>query len=174
MAKATATYCCSTCGATVHRQVDAYNRRMADERAAYLSGQGGLCEACWRVERDAKREAEHSAETMAAAALAAETGLPALVGSPKQIAWAESIRAKALAANKPVSLRPATQELADHFRITLEELVARQAEINDAAIAARRDLETETSAKWWIDNRDDLNGRVRQAQKAATERVMGR
>lgn len=50
------------------------------------------CPACLA----AARQAEHAAQSTKAAQEAQAAGLPALTGSPKQIAWAETLRAEAL------------------------------------------------------------------------------
>jgi len=73
-----------------------------------------LCPECWKAERD-KKAADDAEKNKAAA-------LPPLVGSDKQIPWAESIRAK----------------------VTGKE---------DFIFALQN-----TSAKWWIDHRDNLEG----------------
>lgn len=52
-----------------------------------------LCPECY----SAKLAADRAAASAAAAEQAKATGLPALTGSAKQIAWAETIRAKAVA-----------------------------------------------------------------------------
>lgn len=72
-----------------------------------------VCPDCWKAEC-AKRNEEAAAKNKDAA-------LPALTGSEKQIAWAESIRAKLV--GKP-----------------------------DFVFALQK-----TSAKWWIDHRDELD-----------------
>lgn len=68
-----------TCGHTV--EIEQFGPEQA-RREARAQMRQHPCLAC--------RNAE-------AAAANAEAGLPALTGSPKQIAWAESIRAKAVA-----------------------------------------------------------------------------
>ena len=83
---AKATYKCPECGATI--TVTGHNRNEADRKAAYMEGQGYVCFSC-----KCKQENE------AAEKKAAEMSLPALEGSPKQIAWAESIRMKFLEMN---------------------------------------------------------------------------
>ncbi|MFZ5746559.1 MAG: hypothetical protein ACOY45_02750 [Pseudomonadota bacterium] len=51
------------------------------------------CPDCHRAARDAER----NAATAAAKAAAQDSGLPALIGTDKQIAWAERLRAEMLA-----------------------------------------------------------------------------
>ena len=92
-----------------------------------------LCRACW----DERAAVERAAATAAAAAVAAAQGLPALTGSPKQIAWAESLR-RVLLALIDAALAGAAltaEERAEAARVV-------------AAIQARAD------ARYWIDRRD--------------------
>jgi len=62
------------------------------------------CTDCWRESNRKKREEANEA----AAAAAGEAGLPALTGSPKQVAWANSLRWRVM---KPLllSFRDETQ-----------------------------------------------------------------
>lgn len=111
-----------------------------DGKAEWLSK--SLCRECWAVEQARKREAE----SRSAAAANESDGLPALVGSPKQIAWAESIRAKKIAEGREkinymhgVSV-PADREAEKQEYISKSE-----------NFFAR--MRAEASAKSWIDNR---------------------
>lgn len=80
---AKATYKCPCCGETI--TVVGHNRNEADRKAEYMESQGYVCFSC-RCKK----------ETADAEKKAAEMSLPALEGSPKQIAWAETIRMKFL------------------------------------------------------------------------------
>lgn len=81
-----------------------------------------------------------------AAQWCADNGCAALVGSDKQVAWAEAIRREAIAG---------LEIAADMIPVDAPEAVRRQAsEVIDGAKA-------ETRASWWIDNRD--SGSVRGA-----------
>jgi hypothetical protein len=99
------------------------------------------CAECYAVTRDARREVEAAT----AAVAAQERGLPALTGSPKQIVWAERIRAEVLAAHADAMTEraavpnagPASAARQSWWIATTAEILARPAE-----------------AKWWIDNRD--------------------
>lgn len=97
-----------------------------------------LCPACYQ----AKLAAERAAESAAAAEQAKSSGLPSLTGSAKQIAWAESIRAKAAAQLAELSAK----------------LDAAPATANHAAIAIAREIISstlaQTDARAWIDSRD--------------------
>lgn len=120
------------------------------ERERYVEWAEGskLCPECYRAKLAAEREAESREASEANAA----AGLPALIGSPKQIAWAESIRAKALSASgnqicADPEMRIAAQP-ADKQGICRIVLAAMQ--------AARTELERQASAKWWIEHRAEI------------------
>jgi len=133
-----------TCGHTAtHQLVGPHTER--DRKIAYYETQ--LCADCWQVEQDAK--AKEIAEA------SANQGLPALQGSPKQITWAETIRAKILAEIDAVlgKVNPAHKALLD---VTLAH------------------LRSQDQAKYWIDNRGysgpsllDATGRKIQASQSA-------
>lgn len=76
------TYSCGHTG-----WADIYGNRAHKERMLYAIENYSLCPEC-----EAKKRAEDSAK---AADEAKEKGLPALSGSEKQIAWAETLRQKA-------------------------------------------------------------------------------
>jgi len=94
-----------------------------------------LCTACYRADQEARREAADAA----AAEANADAGLVALAGTSKQIAWAESIRAAALAEIGAMEGRlERIPDPAQRPRVA-------------AAIAAVRG---QASAAWWIDRRE--------------------
>jgi len=109
--------------------------------------ESGVCPECYKAQKDAER----AAATQKAAEEAKSSGLPELIGSEKQVAWAESIRNEALNHNNKINDDP--QIIADQPEEKQEE--ARRA--LEILITARKRLEVETSAKWWIDNRDRVN-----------------
>ncbi|MFE0776888.1 hypothetical protein [Streptomyces sp. NPDC058861] len=134
------------------------NRRERDRRAKWEEDQERLCRECWQEERNREREEEHQA----AAEAAEREGLPELQGSPKQVAWAETIRHDLLAQMKefvdglppaqawhggeraPDGDEPATEG-------SVQRAVARtEAEAGRAALAALREV---SAARWFIDNR---------------------
>lgn len=120
--------------------------------------QHGICPAC----KTARHEAERAAANAASRATNAAEGLPALEGSPKQIAWAETIRREqidkvlAFAADGVVARLIANA--VRHLRRSgmSKDQAAAVPEIA-AVTAAHADavarLSAERSAKWWIDNR---------------------
>lgn len=132
--------------------------------------QGRPCTECRRKEREAEAEARRDREAAmiveklgddAAEALNAISDASCtLEGSAKQVAWAEDIRAKCIT------------EIIDR----LHNLVARipgkvTAQLSaDFAVRCRAFasvIADETSAAWWIDNRDDtLKAVTREAREA--------
>ena len=117
------------CGHTnVHQIVGPTAGR--DRKAEYLATT--LCAECYYAQRAKEREAASAT----AADVAKSAGLPALTGSVKQIAWAETIRAEKI------------KELDDIF-----ERINTSSPDAPAAFAARDVLRNKSSAKYWIDTR---------------------
>jgi len=115
-----------------------------------------LCPECYREQRD-KRNAEQSAKDADAAKVAQ---LPTLSGSDKQVAWAETIRARMLNDLAPYAAKAAVYR---------SQLPAVAEQIGASATDKRLDdvaawltgriahVRSQASAKWWIDHRyDDL------------------
>lgn len=158
---------CAGCGAQT--TVWGRNRRDADDKAAWYQKQWHLCDAC--------RAAGRAAENEAAATDNAERGLPALTGSPKQVAWAETIRSKAVTEIEQAAGSLLAMLAADVVKTLGEGRDIELGELRDAAtllIVERRD---ETSASWWIDHshtdwtvdiRQDLRKRLPALAPTAT------
>ena len=129
MAKATATCTCATCGDVFTVSATKYNRREANQWEEWASTYYDECTECWKKRKDAERQAENAA----AKESAEKQGWPALTGSEKQVAWANSIREKSIS----------------KWRSMLK---------GDAAAAFEEFLPwlltTRSSAVWWIDHRD--------------------
>lgn len=111
-------------------------------RARYLASLP--CPAC--------REAERAAEVAQA-----NVGLPALVGTPNQIAWAEKLRAKSLERMDDFMMpfMPSDEKIAmvaDRVGITVAAARARFERVVSGVEEARNKLYTETDCRWWIDN----------------------
>ena len=92
-----------------------------------------LCYACWQE----RAEKQRAAETAAAAAVAAAQGLPALTGSPKQVAWAESLRREKLAR---IDAALAGAALTAEEKAEADRVVAK--------------VRAQAEARYWIDHRD--------------------
>jgi hypothetical protein len=101
-----------------------------------------LCGECFAK----KRETENAAAAIVAAEKNGAAGLPALTGSPKQIAWAETIRATALAAIE----REEAQMLAGLPALTPEI----REEVCDALALIASEPRGQSEARWWIDRRE--------------------
>jgi len=102
-----------------------------------------LCPECFAAER---------AEAAGRAALTnGDAGLPALAGTPKQVAWAECIRA----------------ELVQVVRACLNSAPAR-ADVDSGACLGKlcEAVIRETEAAWWIDSRNVGTGRPAVARGA--------
>jgi hypothetical protein len=93
---------------------------------------GTPCPAC----EQAKRTEATAAANAEAAKAASEAGLPVLQGSEKQVAWAETIRMKAIAEAEAAIARTATTP-------------ERQEQV--APLLAK--LKAQDQARWWIDSR---------------------
>lgn len=96
------------------------------------------------------RDCEHAAQSEQAAAAAKAAGLPDLQGSPKQVAWAMSIRAEKLEALNRY-MRESVQEVEDSCDWPKSQIM----EYREIMSALIQDAETVTSAKAWIDWRGD-------------------
>lgn len=134
MAKTTFKYICGHDGSAIGR-----NRRDADYQAFRLAQQD-----CW--------ECRKAAETAAAAEAAQAHGLPALTGSPKQIAWAETIRHRVLARlAEAIADLPRTAEMAASLprgQRLPQDVVG---EITDAAALVENEIHSITESKIWIE-----------------------
>lgn len=121
----------------------------------------GKCPDCYRAQKQAEKD---SANQQAAAANAE---LPKLIGSDKQVAWAESIRRAAL--------DNTLNKIADDAEAKLATVPADKVALYRAVLAAmraaRQKLEKETSAKWWIESRNGLDLFVRSAGERAQKEV---
>lgn len=147
------TFKCAECGDQVYFNVGK-NRRETDRHAAWLESQGRLCEEC-----DAKQRQAHNAQCAEENAAA---GLPALTGSEKQVAWAESIRSQrmghirqALAGELAPMYLEAFWGNPEYYRTTPPMAV------DDPNVGYAIDLlKKQTSAHWWIDNRETRIGHL--------------
>lgn len=132
MALNTLTYACN------HTTREQLYGPMAQRERAIERALDRLCPDCYR----AKLEAERAAASAAAAEAAQAASLPALAGTPRQIAWAETIRAKQL---------PALRELADKLANAPATANADAVRIGQEIVAAAMAC---TGAHDWIEARD--------------------
>jgi hypothetical protein len=140
MAKASVKLTCSKCGQEFTATKDCHNRSEASNWEAYMSRVGGVCTTCWAAEKKAEKEAsiQENRIKLAEAVKGCPVAFPNLMGSEKQIAWANDLRNGVVAAmiNKK-------------FYWDKAEDMAR----NDPEIKVEWDKLFMPSAKWWIDNR---------------------
>ena len=148
MAKGTATCVCPKCGRTFTREKICGNRAEANEWVSWAEDHPCLCRDCWREEREEQRR---KADAQAVKENA-ERKLPALVGSEKQIAWAEKIRNEYVkAADKlAAQFEGSYQRAKERGR---EDADALKNRLDQAYGAFRQAFFAETSAKAWIDAR---------------------
>jgi hypothetical protein len=141
---------CSTesCGNTI--TLFGNNRKEADRKAQWALDQGFICDDCKRKQRD-----QANAE---AAEQNAGLGLPGLTGSDKQIAWAEKIRAEKLATvSQALSGEMPRLHIDAYWGSSgwRQEVIA----VDDQNIGyAVELLKQQTSASWWIDQRETKIG----------------
>lgn len=124
-----------SCGHTVETQIYGTNVHGEREREAERMAARPCPECRWAAE-----EARRRAANAEAARANAEAGMAALDGSPKQVAWAEGIRA---------GMHRELSELIDGMRRRPECGPENEA-MMDACLASFR---AEASAEWFIDNR---------------------
>lgn len=147
---------CTECGDFIH--VEGANRRDADYRAGRHSG---VCRQCELARRSQK-----------AAAKAREMDLPALRGTGKQVAWAETLRIAMLKRvqlfswsfefNSPFDGSMDIRGLLKEIRDTVAELGYLPLDIGDGqkfelgaekVLLVHDRLALVDDARWWIDNR---------------------
>lgn len=130
------------------------------------------CTECWKKERAAEAEARKNKEAAmiveklgndaADAVNALSNATCTLEGSAKQVAWANDIRAKCIA------------QILDQVRKLVASIPAKATAQQSAVFAtgcnaATSTIANETSAAWWIENRDDIAETVmREALKRRT------
>ena len=119
--------------------------KLRDSKATWL--ESGICRECWAKEQ---AEARRAANVIASDANKAN-GLPALSGSPKQVDWAETIRAEKLAEIDTHYAKMLSQWAAMDLTPAQAEQIERGKHMFMAGLAT---LKGESSAAWWIDNKD--------------------
>lgn len=158
MAKASAICRCKTCGNEFTATAIKYNRREADKWEEWAPYHLFECDDC----AEKRIKAEREAEAQKCAELAKEADLPALTGSPKQVAWAEQIRMKLyLQAGEFIEKEkaglPTYAERHPRMMEKHPDAIERiQAEIDDLE-AFTSWLFSKSDSKFWIDKRYDLD-----------------
>ena len=139
MAKAHVELTCADCGRTYIREKICRNRAEANSWENWMGlHYDGICTDCWKAQQAAKREAE-------TLAFIESHKLPELSGTPKQIAWANKIRANVL---REIEAYWADDEPGDPTDPVHQAKMAGQ----QAFMAW---LEGQDISRWWIDNQPD-------------------
>lgn len=134
MAIARATCMCGTCGQEFEVRVSRRNSSEARRFEAWAAENITECDEC-----KAKRiRAAHDEENAKAAEAAQEMGYPALLGTEKQVAWANTIREKAMAALRDKFLDPEMPEKYQYIRLAYKPI--------------RHLLLSKRQAGWWIEH----------------------
>lgn len=152
MAKAVATCKCKICGTTFEKVAVKRNTREADSWKSWAERTFDICPAC------EDRQYEEKAARLAEAAKA--SGMPELTGSPKQISWAEQIRADqmkkidAYLEQAKVACDAETLKRIEHVLGYIRQNMAK--------------------ASWWIDNRNNspailIRNNFREAEEAGNK-----
>jgi hypothetical protein len=152
MAKYEITYRCG------HTGIEQRYGKLAD-RESYMewATTNKDCPDCYAKNREAERQTERQQ------AVIANQGLIALIGSEKQIAWAETIRASMLKGSADIAARAAEQMESDN---------PDRRRAGEFAIEIITQLCNEARATWWISNREStLQDEIRKAYKAAVAPV---
>lgn len=149
MAKAVATCKCRFCGNTFEKVAVKRNTREADSWKSWAERTFDICPACEDKQQEEKvaRLAEE----------AKASGLPELTGSPKQIAWAEQIRADQM--KKIDAYLEQAKVACDAETLKRIERVLSYIRQNMA------------KASWWVDNRNNspailIRNNFREAEEA--------
>ena len=141
MAKATATCTCKKCGKTFIRETIRRNRSEADSWVEWAEKTFDICPECeYEENRKAAEELAKKAES---------SGMPELIGTEKQVVWAEQIRADIV------------KKIDDIYQLSLKQLDAiDDPKIKEEAKDSIERLEIlknvvcgQAYARWWIDHR---------------------
>ena len=157
MAKAVAKCTCKTCGKTFIMETVKSSRRDADIWEKWAVSYYDECDDCKQ-----KRREDTAAQL---AAEAKEAGLPELTGTPKQLVWAEQLRATF--ADNADKFIDETNETLRILRHRIEIRTAKGKEVDDLLpkekelaqflpiipVVKNYLLHSKTDASWWIDTR---------------------
>ena len=150
MAIAKAECTCAACGKKFEVRVSRSNSREAASFEAWAVENITECKDCEK----ARLNARHEAENAAAMEAAREMGYPELIGTEKQIAWASSIREKALSELRDTFMDPECPEKYQYRRLSYTGISHLLLKMRQAA--------------WWIDHQGEL-GDVRSMAIIATK-----
>ena len=150
MAIANAECACATCGKKFEIRVRKSNSREAASFEKWAKENITECKECEK----ARLQAKYDEGNANAAEAAAEMGYPELIGTEKQVAWANTIREKALAELRDTFMDPECPEKHLYRRLAFTG-------ISHLILRMRQ-------AAWWIDHQNEL-GNVRSMSMLATQ-----
>ena len=149
-----------TCGHT--EEIQLFGKQDDRYRRIEWLQKNRMCNSCFQ----AQKQKEYEEQSRVAAEIAKSQKLPDLEGSEKQIVWAESIRKETLE-SKNNTILPLEQLPFDKNK------EPQKYQLYKIAQEARKKLESETSAKWWIDNRYTANEMVKRSVREAEMKARG-
>ena len=158
-----------SCGHTEYRRVDGRNRREKEEKIAFFE-RYGECSECYKKRKQEERGKAHTEANARAQAKMEELSLPALEGSEKQAAWANTIRVQKF--EDLEELQASNQRHLDwlngdgeHINEDTKEPMTEEdlrAEIEGTQKSIKvvdyfeKYLRSQTKSTFWIDNKDEL------------------
>ena len=149
MAIANAECTCETCGKKFEIRVRKSNSREAASFEKWAQENITECKECEK----ARLSAMHEEENAKAAEAAAEMGYPELIGTEKQVAWANTIREKAISELRDTFMDPECPEKYQYRRLNYTGISYLLLKMRQAA--------------WWIDHQSEL-GNVRSMGALST------
>ena len=138
MSMARANCTCATCGHTFEVRSKRANSREAASFEKWAEENITECDDC----KAARIKAAHDAENAEAAKAAQEMGYPELKGTEKQVAWANTIREKALTVLREAFMDPEAPEKYQYIRLAYTGI----------SFLLLKNLQ----AAWWIDHQNEL------------------
>ena len=156
MAKAVAICRCTTCGQEFKKETVKRNRTEADSWEKWATENYDECPECYRKRIQAERDAANEE----AAGLAKEAELPELIGTEKQVAWANKIR---------WDLYESTHDTLDEAMKIMQlsgrnpERREKRQKAYDEYVAFSEWLLTKEEASFWIDHRDIFGAGIKRA-----------
>lgn len=146
MAIAQVTCNCKKCGNIFQHRHECRSRKEADNYEIWASANVDICPTCYAEQRKTQ-EAAKTSEVSAK--------LPRLVGSEKQIAWAEKLRREAIERNVSAKALMANIDQLPAIIDNVNRAAAARGENDPEVVECRKVLRlfSETSAKWFIEHR---------------------
>lgn len=129
-----------------------------------------LCPECYEAEKQRKFDEANAKAT----AEAKEYGLPELTGSEKQVAWANTLRQKWIAETEKWIDYSESRLERGRFQDNYEDAEMLRKAIAGMKKAMETRLLAETSARFWIDNRDEVVSKflTKAGEKALQEPIV--